>query len=57
MLSFILKIFIGLLSFSGSLATKCMSLNNEQCQTRSFLIDLNSVELKYYPYIITLYKC
>ena len=47
--------FIGLLSFSGSLATKCMSLNNKQCQTRSFLIDLNSV--KYYPYIITLDKC
>ena len=49
--------FIGLLNFSGSLATKCMSLNNKQCQTRSFLIDLNSVELKYYPYIITLDKC
>ena len=33
-----------------------MSLNNEQCKTRPFLIDLNTVELKYYPYIINLDK-
>ena len=31
---------IGLLSFSGSLATKCMSLNNEPCLVRPTLIDL-----------------
>ena len=49
--------FIELLSFSGSLATKLMSLNNEKCKTRPFIIDLNPVELKYYPYIITLDKC
>ena len=30
--------FIG---FGGSLATKCTSLNNEQCKTRPALIDLN----------------
>ena len=33
--------FIGLLSFTGSLASKFISLNNEQCDTRPFLIDLN----------------
>ena len=51
------KIFIGLLSFSGSLATKCMSLNNGQFKTRAFLVDLNPIELKYYPFIIPLDKC
>ena len=34
-----------------------MSLNNKQCKTRPFLIDLNPTELKYYLYIITLDKC
>ena len=39
MFGFIKNIFIGLLSFSGSLATTCLSLNNEQIKTRTFLID------------------
>ena len=47
---------MNLLNFTGSLATKCMSLNNEQCKTRPFLIDLNPAELKYYPFMITLNK-
>ena len=34
-----------------------MSLNNEQCKTKPFLIDTNPVELKYYPYFITSDKC
>ena len=33
--------FIELLSFTGSLASKFISSNNEQCDTRLFLIDLN----------------
>ena len=41
MFGFIKNMFIGLLSFSGSLATKCISLNNEQCKTRPFLINFN----------------
>ena len=49
--------FIVLLSFIGSLATKCMSLNNEQCKTRLFLIVSKTVELKYYLFMITLDKC
>ena len=57
MFGFFKKIFLGLLSFSGSLPTKCMSLNNEQCKIRRALIDLNPVELKYYPYLITLDEC
>ena len=44
--------FIGSLSFSGSLTTNCISLKNE-----STLIDLNPVELKCNPLLTTLYKC
>ena len=48
--------FIVLLSFSSSLTTKYLSLNDEPCMVRPTLIDLNSVELKYYPFIISLDK-
>ena len=51
------KGFIALLSFSKSLVTKCLSLNNEPCMIRLFLIDLNPVELKHYPFMIRLDKC
>ena len=34
-----------------------MSLNNEQCKTKPFVINTNPVELKYYPYFITSDKC
>ena len=34
-----------------------MSLNNEPCMTRPTLIDLNSVKLIYYPFMISLDKC
>ena len=46
--------FIWLLSFSRYLATKCMPLNNEKCEIRPTIIDLNPAELKYYPHIVTL---
>ena len=34
-----------------------MSLNNEPCMIRPFLIDLNPVELKYYLLMIDVDKC
>ena len=40
--------FIVLLSFNGSLASKCMSLNNEKYEVRPTLIDLTTFELKCY---------
>ena len=49
--------FISLLSFSESLATKRLSVNNEPYMIRPTLVDLNPVELKYYPFIISLDKC
>ena len=45
-----------LLSFSEFLAcdpTKCMFLNDERCMTRPTLIDMNPVELKCYPFVIS----
>ena len=51
------QVLIALLNFSGSLATKCLSLNNEPHMVRSTLIDLNNVELNYYPFMINFDKC
>ena len=45
------------MSFSRSLATKCVSLNNEPCIARPALINLNPREFNYYPFIISLGKC
>ena len=57
--SLIKQVFIVLLSFSSSLArnrTKCLFLDDELCMVRPTLIDLNTVELKYYPFFISLDK-
>ena len=40
------SLFIVLLSFSISLATKCLILNDEPCMVRPTLIDMNPNELK-----------
>ena len=50
------KVFVALLRLSSSTDTKCMSLSNEPCIARSFLIDLNPIELNYYAFIISLDK-
>ena len=57
MLSFIKQVFLLLLSFSESLATKYLSLIDEPCVVRLTLIDLSPVELKYYLFIFSLGKC
>ena len=46
-----------LLRFSNSLATNFLSLNDEQYVNRPAFIDLNPLELKYYPFRIILNKC
>ena len=43
--------------FSESLTTKCQFLNDEPCMVLPTIIDLNPVELKYYPFIIRSNKC
>ena len=50
------QVFIALLSFSKSLATKCVSLNNEPSKNWPTLIDLNPVEFRYWPFMISLHK-
>ena len=63
MLILIKQVLIVLLKFSSSLArvakirTKCMPLNDEPYMVRPTLIDLNPVEPKYYPFMISLDKC
>ena len=57
--------FVVLLSFSKSLAhvakvydqTKCLLLNAEPCMVKPTIIDMNPVELKYDPFMISLNKC
>ena len=54
------SLFIVLLSFSKSLAcerTKCLFLNDEPCMVRPTIINMNPVELKYYPFMTSLNKC
>ena len=51
------NLFIVSLSFSISLAIKCLFLNDEPCMVRPSLIELNPVELNYDPFMISLNKC
>ena len=53
---FFKQVFIALLSFSGSVSIKCMSLNNESCVIRPALINLISFELNHYLFMISLGK-
>ena len=39
--------------FVGSLATKCVSKNDEKCMNRPTLIDLNPVELNSYSIMVS----
>ena len=59
MFCLIKQVFSVLLSFSQSLARnriKCLFLNYERYVVRPTLIDLSPVELKYYPFMISLNK-
>ena len=47
MFRLIKQVFIVLFSFSSSLATTCLSLNDEACMVRATLIDSNPAERKY----------
>ena len=58
MFRLIKQVCIALLSFSGVLETKCISLNNQPIMTRPTLIDLNLDEhdqgLCHYPFMLSL---
>ena len=57
MFRFIKKIFVAL-RFGGSLATKCISLNNQFCQVKSTptLIGVNSNGIFFYPFVVSINK-
>ena len=57
MFSLIKQVFIVLLSSSESLTTKCLPLSDEPFMSRPTLPDLNPVEFKYCPFMISLDKC
>ena len=50
------QVFIALLSFSGWLETKFVSLNNEPCMNKPTLIVLNLIKLNCYTFMISLDK-
>ena len=56
MFSLIKEVFTVLLSFRSSSAKKCLSLTDELCMVRYTLIDLNPVQLKQYPFMVSLDK-
>ena len=43
-----------LAGFGGSLATKCVSQNNQLCSARPTFIDLNPDKLHYYLFMVSL---
>ena len=51
------SLLIVLLSFSESLAIKCLFLNDGPSMVRHIVIDSNPNELKYYPFMISIDKC
>ena len=54
-LMFIVLLLV-LLCFSGSLAIKYISMNDQACLVRPTLIDLNLDELHYQPFIISMIR-
>ena len=36
---------------------ECVSMNNQECKTRSEIINFNTNELMFYPYSITINEC
>ena len=47
------QVLIGLLNFTSSSETKCVSLSDDQCISRITFIDLSPIELTHYPFMIS----
>ena len=54
MFKFIKQTFTALLTFSESLATKIISLNDEPCLVKPTLFNLNLNEVHYYRFMVGL---
>ena len=61
MLKFIKKIFISTMMYFGSLSSvsplKCMSMNNQECNVRPEIVNVNSNEPLFYPFSVKTSKC
>ena len=51
------QVFMLLMSFSESLVSKCVPLNNDPCIVTPTFINLNTVEPNFFPFMISLNKC
>ena len=45
------------MSFFSYNALKCVSMNNQECQVRPEIININSNEPLFYPYSVKISKC
>ena len=45
------------MSFFSYKALKCVSMNNQECQVRPEIININSNEPLFYPYSVKISKC
>ena len=62
MLGFIKKCFFTVIRFFNYStlnvnSLECVSLNNQECKIRSEIINVNTNELVFYPYSVTINKC
>ena len=57
MLRFIKKVFVVAMTFFSCNALKCVSMNNEVCEVRPEIININSNEPLFYPFSVKISKC
>ena len=58
---FIKQIFISTITFFSSLSSinvlECVSMNNQECKVRPEIVNVNSKEPIFYPFIIKTSRC
>ena len=57
MLRFIKKVFVVAMTFFSCNALKCVSMNNQVCEVRPEIININSNEPLFYPFSVKISKC
>ena len=57
MFGFIKKVFIVAMSFFSANALECVLMNNQKCEIRAKIIDINNNEHTLYPFSISVNKC
>ena len=61
MLGFIKKVFVVAISFIYNVlnvnSLECVSMNNQECKTRTKIINTNNNETVFYPFSIKVNKC